>query len=95
MDDLDAIKGDPGVIRLYSRYVKGLKRVGDKYVGLCPLHGEKSPSFTVFPDMRFNCFGCQAAGNIMQLIEKIDGCDFKTAVETVKKELGTWSDIKE
>lgn len=95
MDDLDAIKGNPGVIRIYSQYVKGLKKTGDKYVGLCPIHGEKSPSFTVFADMRFNCFGCGAAGNVFQLLEKVDGCDFKTAVEKVKKELGGWFEAKE
>ena len=95
MDDLDAIKSNPGVIRIYSQFVKSLKKTGDKYVGLCPIHGEKSPSFTVFPDMRFNCFGCQAAGNIFQFLEKVDGCDFKTAVERVKKELGGWFEAKE
>ena len=97
MDDLDQIKSNPGVIRIYSQYVKGLKKTGDKYVGLCPIHGEKTPSFTVFPDMRFNCFGCSAAGNIFQLLEKVDGQDFKTAVETVKKELGDrdWSEVKQ
>lgn len=95
MDDLDQIKGNPGVIRIYSQYVKGLKKTGDKYVGLCPIHGEKTPSFTVFPDMRFNCFGCSAAGNIFQLLEQVDGQDFKTAVETVKKEIGSWGEVKE
>lgn len=94
MEDLDQIKSDPGVIRVYSRYVKGLKKSGDKYVGLCPIHGEKSPSFTVFADMRFNCFGCQATGNVFQFLEKVDGQDFKQAVETVKKELGSWGEAK-
>ena len=95
MDDLDQIKSNPGVIRIYSQYVKGLKKTGDKYVGLCPIHGEKTPSFTVFPDMRFNCFGCSAAGNIFQLLEQVDGQDFKTAVETVKREIGGWAEAKE
>jgi len=95
LDDLDAIKSNPGVIRVYSQFVKGLKKTGDKYVGLCPIHGEKSPSFTVFADMRFNCFGCGSAGNIFQLLEKVDGCDFKTAVEKVKSELGGWFEAKE
>jgi len=95
MEDLDQIKGDPSVIRVYSRYVKGLKRVGDKYSGLCPLHSESSPSFTVFADMRFHCFGCGSTGNIFQFLEKADGLEFKQAVEVVKKELGTWSETKE
>jgi hypothetical protein len=80
---------------VYSRYVKGLKRAGDKYSGLCPLHSESSPSFTVFADMRFHCFGCGSTGNIFQFLEKADGLEFKQAVEVVKKELGTWSETKE
>ncbi len=95
MDDLDAIKSNPGVIRVYSRFVKGLRKTGDKHVGLCPIHGEKTPSFTVFQDMRYNCFGCGAAGNIFQLLEKVDNCDFKTAVEHVKKEIGGWFEAKD
>lgn len=95
MDDLDAIKSDPGVLRVYSHYVKGLKKTGDKYVGLCPFHSEKTPSLNVFADMRFHCFGCQKTGNVFQFLEAADGQDFKTAVETVKKELGDWGSTKE
>jgi hypothetical protein len=94
-EDLDAIKSDPGVIRVYSQYVKGLKKTGDKWVGLCPLHGEKSPSFTVFKDMRSSCFGCGENLNIFQLVQKMDNCDFKTALEKVKAEVGTWSETKD
>ena len=99
-DDLDALKSDPGVLRLYGRYVRGLKKAGNKYVGCCPLpeHSDKTPSFTVFPDMRCSCFGCGANLNIFQLIQKLDNCDFPAAVETVKKELGTtgnWEEIKQ
>jgi hypothetical protein len=95
VDDLDSIKSNPGVARIYAQYVKGLKKTGDKFVGLCPVHGEKTPSFTVFSDMRFHCFGCGIAGNIFQLLEKVDNCDFKTAVEKVKKELGGWFEAKD
>ena len=96
MEDLDQIKSDPGVIRVYGKYVQGLKKVGDKWVGLCPIHGEKTPSFTIFSkDMRCSCFGCGANMNIFQLVQKIDNCDFKTALETVKAEVGTWSETKE
>ena len=92
-DDLDALKSDPGVIRIYSQYVQGLKKAGNKYVGCCPLpeHNDKTPSFTIFPDGRASCFGCAAHLNIFQLIQKMDGCDFATAVEKVKSELGQTS----
>jgi hypothetical protein len=94
MEDLDAIKSDPGCLRVYSQYLR-LKKAGDKYSGCCCLHQEKTPSFTIYPDMRFQCFGCGEAGNIFQLVQKMDNCDFKTAVEKVKKELGGWSETKE
>jgi len=98
VEDLDALKSNPGVIRVYSRYVK-LKKAGNKYVGCCPLpeHNDGSPSFTVFPDMRASCFGCGANLNVFQLVQKMDGCDFKTAVEKVKEEVGetSWESAKQ
>jgi replicative DNA helicase len=94
-EDLDAIKSDPGVIRVYGQYVQGLKKTGDKWVGLCPIHGEKTPSFTIFKDMRFQCFGCSESGNIFQLVQKIDSCDFKSALAKVKVEVGDWAETKE
>jgi CHC2-type zinc finger protein/DnaB helicase-like protein/Toprim domain-containing protein len=93
MEDLDQIKSDPGCLRVYSQYIR-LKKVGDKYSGCCCLHQEKTPSFTIYPDMRYQCFGCGEAGNIFQLVQKMDNCDFKTAVEKVKKELGSWGEAK-
>lgn len=94
--DLDALKSSPGVLKIYGEYVKGLKRVGDKYVGFCPVHSEKSPSFTIFSDMIGHCFGCGSDFNIMQLVQKMDNIDFNSAVEKVKKELGVsdWEKTK-
>src|SRR5271154_5200121 len=98
-DDLDALKSSPGVLRIYGKYVKGLKKAGGKYVGLCPLpgHNDKSPSFTIFEDMRAHCFGCNADKNIFQLVQIMENTGFKEAVEIVKKELGQsdWAATKE
>lgn len=97
MEDLDTLKSNPAVLRVYAQYVS-LKKAGDKYVGKCPLpeHQDSSPSFTVFSDMRASCFGCGANLNIFQLVQKMDGCDFKTAVAKVKAEVGdtSWSAAK-
>lgn len=94
-DGLDDLKSNPNVLRLYNQYVK-LKRTGDKYVGLCCLHSEGTPSFTVFPDMRWTCFGGCGSGNIFQLVQKMDGCDFSSAAEKVRKEVGgsNWEESK-
>lgn len=99
LDDLDAIKSDPGVLRVYGKYVRGLKKAGDKWVGCCPLpgHNDKTPSFFVFADGRCSCFGCGENLNIFQLVQKMDNCDFKTALEKVKKEVGhtDWIEAKQ
>ena len=99
MDNLDEIKENPAVLKIYGEYVRGLKKAGDKYVGCCPLpeHNDKTPSFTIFPDMRCSCFGCGANMNIFQLIQRVDNCDFATALEKVKKEIGqtsSWEEAK-
>lgn len=88
MEDLDALKHDVRVLKVYEKYVK-LSRQGPKYIGLCPLHSESSGSFCVFAkDMLFHCFGCSERGNIFQLVEKKENCDFKTAVQKVKDIVG-------
>lgn len=96
-DDLDALKSSPEVIRVYGRYVK-LKRSGTNYQGCCPLHPDSSPSFAVYyPDMRWTCFSGCGSGNIFQLVERLENCSFKEAVEIVKKETGQsdWGSVKE
>ena len=93
MDDLDKIKSDLSVLRVYANYVK-LKKNGNVYMGCCPLHADKTPSFAVHQDMLWYCHSGCGGGNIFQLVQKMDNCDFKAAVEKVKKELGTWSEAK-
>lgn len=93
-EDIDALKSDPGVLRIYGKYVKGLKKAGNLYTGCCPLHADSSPSFSVYPNMTWTCFSGCGTGNIMQLVQKMESCDFKTAVEKVKQELGGWSESK-
>ncbi len=53
----------------------GLRRVGDRWVGLCPLpdHDEKTPSFTVYPDDHWWCFGCDRGGDVLDLHQLAHG----------------------
>jgi len=60
-----------------------LKRSGNRFVGLCPFHAEKNPSFFIFPDGRFKCFGCGAYGNGIDFVQKLYGCDFKEALKAL------------
>ena len=64
-----------------SQYVH-LKKAGSSYVGLCPFHNEKTPSFSVSPQKGiFHCFGCGEGGNVIHFIMKIENMSFVEAVE--------------
>ena len=55
-----------------------LKKQGRNYFGLCPFHGENSPSFSVSPDKQiYHCFGCGAGGNVFSFLMEIDGLSFQ------------------
>jgi hypothetical protein len=93
-DDLDGLKSSPSVIKIYERYTK-LHKSGDQLLGKCPLHADNTPSFCVYPDMRWTCFATCGSGNIFQLIQKADGVDFKEAVNRVKDVVGDRQQIKD
>ena len=58
------------------------KRTGDRVIGLCPLHRESHPSFVVFSDGGWKCFGCGASGqNALDYLIKVKGVKFKEAVK--------------
>ncbi|NQT70086.1 MAG: hypothetical protein HQ552_10945 [Desulfobacteraceae bacterium] len=58
-----------------------MKSRGGRSVGHCPFHTEKTPSFYVFPDNRFKCFGCGESGDSIDFVQKYHGVDFKTALQ--------------
>ena len=71
-----------------SPYVN-LRRRGRLLTGLCPFHGEKTPSFTVYPDSQsFYCFGCGAGGEIVTFIRRIENLDFVEAVKSLAQKAG-------
>jgi DNA primase len=64
--------------------VPTLKRQGRSFVGLCPFHKEKSPSFHVSPERGFfHCFGCKEAGSVIDFVMKIEGASFPEAVRSL------------
>ncbi len=85
---IDEIRTSNDIVDVISQYVT-LKRSGRNYFGLCPFHREKSPSFSVSPDKQiFHCFGCGAGGNVIHFISKIEGLDFRDALETLAERAG-------
>lgn len=59
-----------------------LSHRGKNFIGICPFHSEKTPSFSVSPEKKmFYCFGCGKGGDIINFVMEYDGVDFETAVE--------------
>ena len=87
-DVVNEIKQKLSIIDLISRYVS-LKKSGTNYKGLCPFHGENTPSFMVSPELQiFKCFGCGEGGDIFSFYEKIEGTDFSTTLEALGEMAG-------
>jgi DNA primase len=71
-----------------------LRRRGKKLWGLCPFHGEKTPSFSVDPDRQlFYCFGCRVGGNVFTFVMKRDGLTFPEAVRRLADRAGLVVDV--
>ena len=76
------------VVDVVGRYVT-LKKAGANLLGLCPFHGEKSPSFTVSPTKQFyHCFGCGAHGTALGFLMQHGGMAFPDAVRSLARDLG-------
>jgi DNA primase len=87
-DKIDEIKRRINIVDLVSGFVS-LKQAGRSYIGLCPFHKEKTPSFTVSPDKQiFYCFGCAEGGNALAFVMKINGLTFPEAIRYLAKKTG-------
>lgn len=87
-EDVQEVKTRADIVSVISRYVK-LKKAGRNYMGLCPFHGEKTPSFNVNPALGiFKCFGCGKAGDVIKFIEEIEHLEFPQALEKLAEEVG-------
>ncbi len=84
---IEAVKAYPDLVSVVSEYVT-LKKRGRNYLGLCPFHSEKTPSFTVSPDKQiWHCFGCHESGNLISFIMKIENQGFTEACTTLAQKL--------
>lgn len=78
---LDELRSRSDIVQLVSGYV-ALNKKGRKYWGLCPFHGEKTPSFSVDGEHQlYYCFGCKAGGNVFHFYMEMEHCSFSEAVE--------------
>jgi DNA primase len=80
-EDIAAVKSATDLVAVVGQYTQG-KQVGRRWVGLCPFHGEKTPSFSVNrEDGLWMCFGCQKSGDAITFVREIEHLDFVGAVE--------------
>ncbi|WP_414055055.1 DNA primase [Macrococcus equi] len=78
---IDEIREKNDILDVVSQYVK-LEKRGRNYIGLCPFHDEKTPSFSVSVEKQIcHCFGCKKGGNVFQFIEQIENVSFIEAVK--------------
>jgi len=87
-DKIIEIRNRASIVEIISDHVT-LKKAGRNYMGLCPFHTEKTPSFTVNEEKGiFHCFGCQTGGSVFQFLMQLDQLTFPEAVERVAKRYG-------
>jgi DNA primase len=80
MEIVDQIRQVANIIDIASQYTT-LRKRGSKYVGLCPFHAEKQPSFTVDNEKQlFHCFGCGVGGDVFTLVMEKENLSFPEAL---------------
>ncbi len=87
-EDVARVRAETDIVALIGEHA-ALKRQGRRWVGLCPFHGEKTPSFSVNADEGFYyCFGCQAKGDAISFVRAIEHLDFVDAVRQLADKAG-------
>lgn len=80
---IDEVRERTNIVEVVGQYVQ-LKKSGKNYVGLCPFHEEKTPSFSVVEDKQiFHCFGCGKGGNVFTFLQELEGLSFPESVKKV------------
>lgn len=85
---IEEIRNAANIVDIISEYVP-LRKRGKNYIGLCPFHSEKTPSFTVSDDKQiFHCFGCHAGGNVFKFIMDYKKISFVESIQELAEQLG-------
>ena len=85
---ISEIRSRADIVAVIGQHVQ-LKKAGRSWKGLCPFHGEKTPSFNVMPDKGFfHCFGCQASGDVFKFVMLMEGKGFVEAAEQLGARFG-------
>ncbi len=85
---IEQVKSSVDIVEIIGRRIE-LKQSGQNYLGLCPFHSEKTPSFSVNAEKQFyHCFGCQTGGNVINFIMETEHLSFPEAVTQLAEEKG-------
>src|ERR1700690_1873506 len=88
MSDIDEVKSRLDIVEYIGKRVT-LKKAGRNFKGLCPFHGEKTPSFMVNPDRQaFHCFGCGKGGSVIDFVMEYEHLEFREALEELAEQAG-------
>jgi len=87
-ESIERVRAAADMVEVVSGHTE-LRQRGVRYLGLCPFHDERTPSFSVDPvEKLYYCFGCQAGGDIFTFLEEKEGLDFRDAVEQLADRYG-------
>ena len=87
-DKIEEVRSRADIVEIVGSHVR-LRRAGRNFVGLCPFHNEKTPSFSVNAERGFfHCFGCGAGGSAFNFIMRVEGLTFPEAVRSLAKKYG-------
>ena len=87
-DQIERVKDAADIVEVVSEHVQ-LRKAGRNFVGLCPFHNEKTPSFSVNPELQiYKCFGCGAGGNVFRFLQEVDRISFVEAVSFLAERHG-------
>ncbi|MCO1601355.1 DNA primase [Desulfosporosinus nitroreducens] len=85
---IEEVRSRTDIVEIISEYVS-LQRKGKNYLGLCPFHAEKTPSFTVTPEKQmFYCFGCNVGGNAFSFLMKKENWSFVESIQNLASRYG-------
>jgi DNA primase len=88
-DFKESLRQQADIVRIVGDYVKLRKSGSQNFSGLCPFHGEKTPSFSVHATRQFyHCFGCGASGDVFSFVQKVENISFPEAVRLIAQKVG-------
>ena len=89
MDFVEQLKGSVDIVNVIGEHVRLRKSGAYRFMGLCPFHNEKTPSFTVHATHQFyKCFSCGAGGDVLKFVMEIEGVSFYEALKSLSERYG-------